>query len=273
MIILKWSINWNGKDAPDILHTMSEFFLSPFTANNPPLYDGQIPVQLTLLALAGISIPWLLCCAPIYEVVHHKLTHRKHAKKLQQVHEEHKEERDDKDLHSETPDLHSEGLHNETLHRELYEDKQLLEDESKHVEHVEEEEKFSVQDIFVHQLIHTIEFALGTVSNTASYLRLWALSLAHAQLSEVFFQLTIKLVLTWSWGIDWLDIVWNTGVPLIIAYLVWIGLTSAVLLGMESLGAFLHSLRLHWVEFQSKFYLGDGRLFEPFSYDNIFSKI
>lgn len=113
-------------------------------------------------------------------------------------------------------------------------------------------------DFFVHQTIETIEFVLGTVSHTASYLRLWALSLAHAQLAKVFFEITL------------LGSIQNGSViGMIVGFFILAHITLGVLMGMDLMECFLHTLRLHWVEFQNKFYKADGYAFTPYSFKYI----
>ena len=123
----------------------------------------------------------------------------------------------------------------------------------------------SFGDIMIHQLIETIEFVLGTVSNTASYLRLWALSLAHSQLATVF----LELVLVKYGGGFESHSSFGTIFGLFISFFAFFSITFGVLMCMDTMECFLHTLRLHWVEFQNKFYKGSGYKFTPYSFTTV----
>lgn len=126
------------------------------------------------------------------------------------------------------------------------------------------EKEVSFSEELIYKSIHTIEFCLNALSNTASYLRIWALSLAHSELSKINWSMLMGGALSREGP---------SQVPLlIIAFPAWLILTIAILICMEGLSAFLHTLRLHWIEFHSKFYMGNGVQFAPLSFQKILSE-
>ncbi|PPD71896.1 hypothetical protein GOBAR_DD31214 [Gossypium barbadense] len=239
LIIIKWC---TGSQA-DLYHVMIYMFLSPTDdLGENELFWGQRPLQIVLLLLALVAVPWMLFPKPFI---------------LKKLHSERFQGRTYGLLGSSEFDLD-------------------VEPDSARDHH----EEFNFSEVFVHQMIHSIEFVLGAVSNTASYLRLWALSLAHSELSTVFYEKVLLL----AWGLHYSLNLFNRSmvngndsmrndyyrydniIIRLIGLAVFAFATAFILLMMETLSAFLHALRLHWVEFQNKFYHGDGYKFKPFSF-------
>uniref|UniRef100_A0A3B4B3J4 V-type proton ATPase subunit a n=1 Tax=Periophthalmus magnuspinnatus TaxID=409849 RepID=A0A3B4B3J4_9GOBI len=242
LIFYKWTAYdvYNSKDAPSLLiHFINMCLFNYNDPTNKPLYRGQMGIQILLVLIA-------LACVPCMLVVKTMVLRRQHLWKK----------------HLGTQKLGGVRVGNGPTEDEagIMDHDQLSHHSDEGDEHTVEE-PFNFGDVAVHQAIHTIEYCLGCISNTASYLRLWALSLAHAQLSEVLWGMVMRLGLSSRSGGGFFG--------LSIIFSAFATLTVAILLVMEGLSAFLHALRLHWVEFQNKFYSGQGFKFVPFSFESI----
>uniref|UniRef100_A0A8D3E9W5 V-type proton ATPase subunit a n=1 Tax=Scophthalmus maximus TaxID=52904 RepID=A0A8D3E9W5_SCOMX len=246
MVVFKWIAYTpaQSKIAPSILIHFIDMFLFSDNPDNPPLYGGQVykscswspfplhvqsVVQKVLVVLALCSVPVLLVGKPTYEYITFKRRRRQVVNR-----------------------------------RPLVADSGSINTQQGVVEGGADEEEFDAADVFIHQAIHTIEYCLGCISNTASYLRLWALSLAHAQLSEVLWVMVMRIALKWQGYVG--------SVVLFVIFAFFAILTVSILLVMEGLSAFLHALRLHWVEFQNKFYSGTGYKLSPFSFSSLINE-
>lgn len=263
LIFYKW-IAYDASEAscaPSLLIGLINMFLMQYdrTSDCPTLYPGQEGVQKFLLCLCILCVPWLLFAKPAY--LHYEQKRRQSSAgdrgeyvlmrnggdiELQTSHSLLSIQSGDIRLHDQ------EG--GEVVHHASDEETSPV---------VSEEKEFNLGDTLIYQSIHTIEYCLGCISHTASYLRLWALSLAHAELSEVLWTMVLRK------GFTFFGYSPASGITTFLMFTPWICLTVVVLLLMEGLSAFLHTLRLHWVEFQSKFYKGEGYPFEPFVFDKV----
>ncbi|KAL1779998.1 V-type proton ATPase 116 kDa subunit a isoform X2 [Sigmodon hispidus] len=236
LIFYKWTAYdaHSSKNAPSLLiHFINMFLFSYPESGNGMLYSGQKGIQCFLTVVAMLCVPWMLLFKPL--ILRHQYLRKKHL-----------------------GTLNFGGIR--VGNGPTEEDAEIIQHDQLST-HSEDAEEFDFADTMVHQAIHTIEYCLGCISNTASYLRLWALSLAHAQLSEVLWTMVIHI------GLHVRSLA--GGFALFFIFSAFATLTVAILLIMEGLSAFLHALRLHWVEFQNKFYAGAGFKFLPFSFEHI----
>ncbi len=257
-----------GCQPPNLVTTLIDIALKPGTVDEP-LFAGQQELQKWLLLVALLCVPWMLCLKPW-------LMKRAHEKTLlkpeyievttldDDVQDDGIEMNDLGHLSTYRPENSPRCQTANPMHtkKEYNSDNKLLNaagaDSSSIVQSTtgdDAHEEFEFGEICIHQGIETIEFVLGMVSNTASYLRLWALSLAHTQLAQVFWEKIMIPAL--SSGNAYI---------VFVAFGIFAAATTMVLLSMDLLECFLHALRLHWIEFQNKFYKADGRKFMPFDW-------
>lgn len=219
LMFIKW-IKYGPKNdlidgpgcAPSVLITFINMVLfKPATKVGqcePYMYGGQSGLQKFLVVVALLCVPWMLLAKPILLMRNRRKQHYQ---------------------------LNNHGAENGDVEASMG-TLQQSGGVTQNGGHKEEEE--NMMEIFIHQGIHTIEYVLGSVSHTASYLRLWALSLAHAQLSEVLWNMVMRNGLAREG--------WDGGIVLYAIFAFWAVLTVGILVLMEGLSAFLHTLRLHW---------------------------
>jgi V-type H+-transporting ATPase subunit a len=228
MILYKWVTPLS--DPPSIINSL--ICMGMWQTDKSPMFGNGLPKLLMVVTM--LTIPWMLIPKPL--IVYMRMKH---------------EQTSARGHHGAGgPGGAGHGI-GQSMPLE-FEEPKLDEDEDEH---------HSFDEVLIHQVIETIEYVLGTVSHTASYLRLWALSLAHQQLSFVFFQKTILGAMGLAFPLN--------AIMIFVMFAVWFIITLGVLMGMDVMECVLHVLRLHWIEFQSKFYKADGHEFQPYRHKDI----
>uniref|UniRef100_H9H7X4 V-type proton ATPase subunit a n=1 Tax=Monodelphis domestica TaxID=13616 RepID=H9H7X4_MONDO len=245
MIVYKWlafSVA-SSAEAPSVLIHFINMFLFSQSPTNRPLYPHQVPVQTFLVVLALVSVPVLLLGTPLYLCSQH---HRKRRLGRQQ--------RKKTAFCWATEDSPS-------LNGAQEQEAWGAQEGQSHVGPTRTFSKFCGPFANACEFSYVPSFPPSCI--TAGEGRFWGrlVPMPPAELSEVLWVMVMRIGLGMSRELGMASLVL---VPVFAAFAV---LTVAILLVMEGLSAFLHALRLHWVEFQNKFYTGTGYKLSPFTFE------
>ena len=98
-----------------------------------------------------------------------------------------------------------------------------------------------------------LESLIASISNTISYARILALAMAHAAFSKIL--------------LSFLEM--QGPYMAVVGLLMWGVFTVLLIMSFECLLSFIHTLRLHWVEWFLKFFSGNGYPFKPFTFKKL----
>lgn len=139
-ILYKWTVDWPAREQqpPSLLNMLIYMFLSP--GNVPEeLYPGQAAVQIVLLLVALVCVPWMLMLKPLYLRWEHNKHRAAGYQGLGEVARVSALDDEDDDNERGRDSVDSDGSGHVLIAEEM-----------------REEEEFEFSEIVIHQVIHTI---------------------------------------------------------------------------------------------------------------------
>jgi V-type H+-transporting ATPase subunit a len=231
MIFYKWLTKFENRTPPSIITIMINIIIKKGSVDGNPLLENidQEKLNEKILFICIVCSFIMFFCKPIIDYIISNIG-------FQGKKKFYNKNKENKLIDNEENPNDADNIINSNLSVEIGPNQQVSNLYDKQRNKIKNNDEIGFVDMMVEQMIITIEFILGSVSNTASYLRLWALSLAHSQLSKVFIEKTFLFILNDTNGNFLINIF-----LMFFCFFIFLNITLFVLIFMDALECALHT--------------------------------